>query len=102
MAAPDHPTKGQTMPTDLPPDYKPKPAANPDNPADPNNPGSPTYPPGQGDDALDRPTVPQPGPGVGAPGPGPDVFDPPGWSVPPIAPGSNPGEGPTPASTPTF
>lgn len=62
------------MPTDLPPDYKPRPANNPASPVDPAVPGSkPAYPPEQGEDARD-PTGdgPQPGEDVvgplGAPG----------------------------------
>ena len=92
------------MPTDLPPDYKPRPINDPTNPADPNTPGStPAYPPTPGEDSPAEPIgVPQPGPGVGVPGPGPDVIDPPGWSEPPIAPGGYPVEIPTPAGTPTF
>ncbi len=79
------------MPTDLPPDYKPRPRTDPNNPADPEVPGSvPAYPPVQGEDARDEPT--------GAPQPGADVVDPPGWGLPPIA----PAELPSPAGAPTF
>ncbi len=79
------------MPTDLPPDYKPKPANDPANPADPAVPGSvPAYPPEQGEDSRD--------PSGGTPRPGSDVVDPPGWTVPPIA----PGETPAPAGMPAI
>lgn len=86
------------MPTDLPPDYKPKPAS------DPIDPGStPAYPPAPGEDVPGEPVgVPQPGPGVGVPGPSGDVVDPPGWSEPPILPGGQPSEVPSPAGMPTF
>lgn len=78
------------MPTDLPPDYKPRPADGPAQPADPAVPGSvPAYPPEQGADARD--------PG-GAQEPGADVVDPPGWTVP----SNRPGETPLPAGAPTF
>ena len=92
------------MPTDLPPDYVPKPFNDPNNPADPNSPGStPAYPPVPGEDSPGEPVgIPQPGPGVGIPGPGGDVVDPPGWSEPPVLPGGFPSEVPTPAGTPTF
>ena len=82
------------MPTDLPPDYKPQPAHDPNNPADPAVPGSgPAYPPEQGEDSRDDP---------GAPRPGKDLIDPPGWSVPPLAPGGDPDDVPLPAGMPTF
>lgn len=87
------------MPTDLPPDYKPRPITDP---ADPTAPGSnPAYPPIPGDD-MPGVSVPQPGPPVGVPGPDADVVDPPGWSEPPIVPGQNPVPVPSPAGTPTF
>ena len=82
------------MPTDLPPDYKPQPAKDPNNPADPDVPGSTqAYPPVQGEDSRDDPT--------GIPKPGPDVVDPPGWKVPPIIPGEDE-DIPLPAGTPSF
>lgn len=82
------------MPTDLPPDYKPQPANDPNSPVDPSVPGSgPAYPPEQGDDARD--------PAAGKPAGG-DLVDPPGWSVPPIVPGGDPAEVPLPAGMPTF
>ncbi len=61
------------MPTDLPPDYQPKPVNDPNDPRDPNTPGStPAYPPTPGEDSPGEPIgIPQPGPGVGVPGPGP-------------------------------
>ena len=79
------------MPTELPPDYKPQPARDPNNPADPDVPGSvPAYPPQQGEDAVGDPTP--------DPQTGPDVQDPPGWRVPPIVPGREPDELPLPAT----
>lgn len=82
------------MPTDLPPDYKPKPADDPNDPVVPGAPGSePAYPPSQGDDARDP---------AGSPGKGADVVDPPGWPVPPTRPGVDPDSVPLPAGTPTF
>ena len=83
------------MPTDLPPDYKPQPVNDPANPADPAVPGSaPAFPPVQGEDSKDD--------AGGAPRPGADVVDPPGWGVPPIAPGVEPDKVPLPAGMPTF
>ncbi len=83
------------MPTDLPPDYKPQPAKDPNNPADPSIPGSaPAYPPGQGEDSRDETG--------GVPQPGADVVDPDGWSAPPLAPGEDAGRVPSPAGVPTF
>ena len=59
----------------------------------PNVPGSPqAYPPAQGEDARDAPTT--------VPQPGADVVDPPGWTVPPVAPGADPD--PLPAGAPVF
>ena len=90
------------MPTELPPDYKPKPVRDPHHPGDnPVEPGAP------GEDSPGAPGrapggVPQPGPGVGVPGPGPDVVDPPGWAEPPLEPGGFPSGVPTPAGTPSF
>jgi hypothetical protein len=82
------------MPTDLPPDYKPRPANDPNDPVDPGVPGSaPAYPPQQGDDSRD--------PGGNAL-PGSDVVDPPGWPVPPTMPGREPDQVPLPAGTPVF
>lgn len=82
------------MPTDLPPDYKPKPARDPNDPVDPTVPGSaPAYPPVQGEDSRDDP--------AGVPHPGADVIDPPGWSIPPIVPGGDPADVPLPAGVPT-
>ncbi len=73
------------MPTDLPPDYKPQPAA------DPNNPGSsPGVPPATGEDSKD-PFNPRPGPVTGVGGPGDDGAD-----VP------SPAGIPAPAGMPTF
>ena len=63
------------MPTDLPPDYVPKPAPDPDSPT----------PPGQ-------PAAPQGG----------DVIDPTGWKEPPVAPGDVPVGIPTPAGVPVI
>ena len=96
----DHSTAGQTMPTNLPPDYKPKPASDPTDPADPSVPGAaPAFPPPSDEDALDGPKgIPRPGPNVGVPGPGSDVVDPPGWAVPPVV----PGEEPAPEGAPAF
>ena len=89
------------MPTDLPPDYKPKPARDPNDPTDASAPGAVPIPPGS--DVRDGGSdVPQPGPNVGVPGPGVDVIDPTGWSEPPLAPGGAPIGVPTPAGTPTF
>ena len=83
------------MPTDLPPDYKPQPANDPNSPVDPGVPGSgPAYPPEQGDDARDAPT--------GVPEPGADVLDTPGWSRPPLVPGVDPAGTPLPAGMPIF
>lgn len=84
------------MPTNLPPDYKPKPANDPGNPADPNVPGSaPAFPPEPGEDVRD--------PASPSPRPGGDVIDPsPGWSVPPLVPGAEPTNDPAPAGMPTF
>ena len=65
------------MPTDLPPDYVPKPSPDPDSPPAP----SPKAP--------------------GETGSG-DVVDPTGWKEPPVAPGDVPVGVPTPAGTPTF
>ena len=86
------------MPTDLPPDYVPRPAN------DPVSPGStPAYPPTPGEDVPGEPVgIPNPDPGPGIPGPQGDVVDPPGWSEPPLTPGGTPVELPTPAGTPTF
>lgn len=80
------------MPTDLPPDYKPRPKRDPADPADPDVPGSgPAYPPAQGEDSRDD--------AAGAPpAPGEDVVDPPGWGMPPRV----PGETPAPAGGPIF
>lgn len=83
------------MPTDLPPDYKPKPKDDPNDPADPAVPGSvPSYPPVGGDDAVD--------PQGGEPRPGSDVVDPPGWGVPPVVPGGGREDVPLPAGMPIF
>lgn len=83
------------MPTDLPPDYKPKPAHDPADPADPAVPGAvPAFPPVGGEDSVDVPT--------GAPRPGSDVSDPPGWAVPPVVPGGDREDVPLPAGMPTF
>ena len=83
------------MPTDLPPDYKPKPKSDPNDPADPNEPGAvPAFPPVGGEDALD--------PNGSGAGGGSDVVDPPGWSVPPVTPGGDRGNEPLPAGMPTF
>ncbi|HEX4766216.1 MAG TPA: hypothetical protein VH414_08055 [Lichenihabitans sp.] len=83
------------MPTDLPPDYKPQPANDPNNPADPSVPGSgPAYPPAQGEDARDEPGA--------APRPGEDAVDPDGLGVPPLAPGDGKAGTPSPAGVPTF
>ena len=85
------------MPTDLPPDYVPKPLPDADKPGlAPSDPGAP------GSDMPGSTGVPQPGAGVGAPGVQPDVLDPPGWAEPPLAPGGFPAGVPTPAGTPTF
>lgn len=82
------------MPTDLPPDYKPRPVNDPSDPVVPDVPGSaPAYPPAQGDDSRDP---------AGSPGKGSDVVDPPGWPVPPTRPGIDPDAVPLPAGTPTF
>lgn len=75
------------MPTDLPPDYRPKPMPDPEP---------------QGDSVDGPGGVPQPGPNVGVPGPGADVVDPPGWAVPPLTPGEGGMGVPQPAGTPTF
>ena len=80
------------MPTDLPPDYKPKPVADPANPTVPG--AVPASPPAGGEDAVDVPG--------GAARPGSDVFDPPGWAAPPVAPGGDRGDVPLPAGMPTF
>ncbi len=83
------------MPTDLPPDYKPRPVDNPADPADPTVPGAvPAFPPTGGDDSVDVPGS--------APRPGSDVSDPPGWAVPPVVPGGDRGDVPLPAGMPTF
>lgn len=83
------------MPTDLPPDYKPRPVDDPANPADPAVPGAvPAIPEPGGADAVD--------PGTGAPRPGNDVSDPPGWAVPPVVPGGDKADVPLPAGMPTF
>lgn len=83
------------MPTDLPPDYKPKPKDDPADPADPAVPGAvPAFPTPGGDDAVD--------PQGGEPRPGSDVVDPPGWGVPPVVPGGGREDVPQPAGMPTF
>lgn len=75
------------MPTDLPPDYKPKPVNDPNDPAAPWSPGSnPAYPPTQGEDVPGD--VPKPGSGTGLPGSDADSVDPAGV--------------PAPAGTPSF
>ena len=73
------------MPTDLPPDYKPQPAADPTNPG-----SSPGIPPATGEDSKD-PMNPKPGPVTGVPGLGGDVGD-----VP------DPAGTPVPAGMPSF
>jgi hypothetical protein len=84
------------MPTDLPPDYKPQPANDPNNPVDPSVPGSKSaYPPETGEDARDPS-------GVQPPRPGADNVDPPGWPVPPVVPGGDKSDVPLPAGMPTF
>ena len=69
------------MPTDLPPDYKPKPMPDPANPGAVPDPGAVAPP--SGGDSRDPGVSEHPGPGAGAPGPGADggdVVDPsPGW-----------------------
>ncbi len=77
------------MPTDLPPDYKPQPAADPKGPG-----SSPGMPPSTGDDSLD-PVSHKPGPNTGVGGPNGaddgDVVDP-----------ASPGGIPAPAGMPSF
>ena len=74
------------MPTDLPPDYKPKPLPDPGAVAPP-----------AGGDSKNPGVSEHPGPGVGAPGPGADggdVVDPsPGWGPGSPAPAGGPGGG---------
>ncbi len=80
------------MPTDLPPDYKPKPAADPDA-------KDPTAAPAPDQDSVDGARgVPRPGPGVGVgrPGTDGDVVDPSGF------PKDDPLGIPSPAGMPTF
>lgn len=81
------------MPTDLPPDYKPRPVK----PGE----GKPApEPPAGGEDVKGhQPPGAKPGPRGGLPGDAGDVVDPTGWK--------GPGDGepagvPTPAGTPTF
>ena len=81
------------MPTDLPPDYKPRPMS------DPADAGNPVPAPPKGEDSRDgQPGVPRPGPdaGVGLPGADGDVVDPTG------VPGGVPAGVPAPAGLPTF
>ena len=89
------------MPTDLPPDYKPRPASDPANPPHPNDPGAVAPP--RGEDVRDPSGRPSSGPRSpeGA-GPSGDVVDPPGWGEPSLGPDSNPLGVPSPAGTPTF
>ena len=83
------------MPTDLPPDYRPKSAP------EPKKPGPPALPMPQGEDARDPMGTPRPTPNAGTPGPKGDVVDPPGWAEPVGGPGEGLGV-PTPAGTPSF
>ena len=87
-----------TMPTDLPPDYVPKPINDPNDPRDPNTPGStPAYPPAPGEDFARRADRHAPARARRRrAGTGRDVVDPPGWSEPPIMPGGTPAEIPHP------
>lgn len=83
------------MPTDLPPDYKPKPLPNPDDAGAVPNPGAVAPP--VGGDSRDPGVTPHPGSGPSAPGPGADggdVVDPaPGWGPGSPAPAGVPGGG---------
>ena len=88
------------MPTDLPPDYKPKPASDPANPPHPNDPGAVAPP--AGEDARDPTGRPDSGPRSGVPGSDGDVVDPPGWPEPATGPGDSPIGVPSPAGTPSF
>ena len=65
------------MPTDLPPDYKPKPMPDPANPGAVPDPG--TVAPPKGSDSRDPGVSDHPGAGSGAPGPGATVAT---WSIP--------------------
>ncbi len=80
------------MPTDLPPDYKPKPLPDPGAVPD-----SGAVEPPKGSDSRDPGVSEHPGSGAGVPGPGDDggdVVDPsPGWGPGSPAPAGGPGGG---------